>query len=170
VAKDIFYNRIHAKQLLFRKCFSILLEVCVIEVRLATLNDSESLFMLNKLFGNATTIEDLKNSLSKNKRELVCIAFVDGVAAGYACGLIIKSMCYSKCRADIEALFVREEYREKGMGKALLACLEKELERLGINHFHIITHEENNAAKALYTRLGYIADSEFLLEKTTKTP
>jgi len=75
-------------------------------------------------------------------------------------------MCYSDNHADIEALYVKDEYRGKGVGKALLKYLENELIARGIYHIHIITHATNTAAQSLYESSGYAKTGEILLDKT----
>ena len=95
------------------------------ETRIATIDDADDLFVLNGLFDNNTTIDLIKKSLMENDREIACIAFADGIPVGYCCGLIVKPMCYDKCRVDIEALFVREEYRRQGAGMSLIKCIVK---------------------------------------------
>lgn len=136
------------------------------EVRTATISDAADLFELNRLFDNDTTVELIKKSLTENDREVVCTAFVAGVAAGYCSGLIVKSMCYRENRADIESLYVKEEYRKLGVGAALIKCLEERLASLGISHFHINTSLDNIKAQALYAKLGYREAGEMLLDKT----
>jgi len=136
------------------------------EVRLATIEDAEELYLLNELFENNTTIEAIKQSLSENKHEIVCIAYIDGVGAGFCSGLIIKSMCHSSPRVDIEALFVKEEYRKQGVGRALLSCLEKEAVSQGVCHFHLNTSSTNTVAQALYEKSGFMRTGEILYEKT----
>ena len=135
-------------------------------VRMATVQDAADLFELNKLFDNDAAIEHIEKSLTENDREVVCIAFVDGAAAGYCSGIIVKSMCYSQSRADIETLYVKEEYRKLGIGEALIKCLEKNLVARGISHFHINTSSDNVKAQALYAKLGYKKTGEVLLDKT----
>ena len=137
------------------------------EVRVATIDDADDLFALNTLFENTTTIDLLKKSLLDNGREIVCIAFVNGVPAGYCSGLIIKSMCYSESRADIEALYVKDEYRRQGIGEALIRRLEKALAAFDIRHFHISTNADNKTAQSLYMKLGYAKTGEILMDKTT---
>lgn len=136
------------------------------EVRIAKIDDVNELFELNASFENTTTLELMKQSLSENDNEIVCIATVDGKAVGYACGLIVKSMCYSRARADIETVYVKEKYRGQGIGKALIKCLENQLISLGIFHFHIITDSDNTKAQSLYTKIGYSKTGEILLDKS----
>lgn len=136
------------------------------EVRLATIEDAEELYRLNELFGNSSTIEAIRQSLQENDREIVCIAYIDGIAAGFCAGLIAKSMCHIRPRVDIEAVFVREEYRRQGVGRALMSLLEKEAVSRGVYHFHLNTHSMNTAAQTLYEKSGYERTEEILFEKT----
>ena len=138
----------------------------LLKIRKATANDANDLFELNLLFGNTTTVELMKENLTENKFEIVCIAYVDNIAVGYCSGHIVKSMCYSEPRADIEALYVREEYRGQGIGKSLILFLEKAFTERGIYHFHNSTYSDNTNALALYESIGYIKYGEILLEKS----
>jgi len=136
------------------------------EARVATVDDADNLHVLNALFENNTTVDLLRKSLAENDREIACIAFADGVPAGYCCGLIVKSMCYSESRADIEALYVKPEYRGQGIGKALVKCLERALANRDVRHFHVTTGAGNKNALSMYEGLGYAKTGEVLLDKT----
>ncbi|MDQ7093726.1 GNAT family N-acetyltransferase [Desulfosporosinus sp. PR] len=140
---------------------------CVfMEIRLATVNDADDLFELNTLFENSTSKKLIKESIVSNEREIVCLAYVDNVAVGYCTGLVVKSMCYSEARADIEALYVKEEYRKRGVGETLISFLENTFIERGIYHFHINTFEKNSIAQSLYAKIGYKKTREILLDKT----
>ena len=131
----------------------------------ATVKDADALLELNSLFGNETTIELLRQSIIENDCEIVGVAYIDNTAVGYCTGLITKSMCYSKCRLDIEALYVKENHRNRGIGKELLAFVEQCGISRGIHHFHINAYPNNGAAFDIYSKQGYIASGEVLLEK-----
>ena len=135
------------------------------KLKIVDINDAENLYELNKALGNETTKEAMENCIVKNNHEIVCIAYIDNVAVGYCAGLIIKSICHKNCRIDIESLFVREEYRNKGIGKALIDFIEKEASVKNIKHFHINTGKNNTSARMLYEKLGYTDTGEILLEK-----
>ena len=126
----------------------------------------DSLYELNKLFENKTSREEMKAFMKLNDHEIICIAYVDNIAAGYCTGLMVKSVCHKSRRLDIEALFVKEEYRKKGIGKALINFLEKEAEARSILHFHIVANKKNKTAKSLYKKSGYEDTGEILLDKT----
>ena len=135
-------------------------------IKIADLNDIENLFELNKLMGNETLKEEMEKNIKINDREIICIAYIGNIAVGYCTGLIIKSICYKNSRLDIESLYVKEEYRKKGIGEALIKFLEKEAKIKNILHFHIITDNNNGKAISLYKKLGYNITGEIFLDKT----
>jgi ribosomal protein S18 acetylase RimI-like enzyme len=67
---------------------------------------------------------------------------------------------------DIEALYVKEEYRQKGIGRALIEFMEKEAYLKNIFHFHIVTNEKNIKTVKFYENLNYKKTGEILLDKT----
>ena len=135
-------------------------------IKIADINDLENLYELNKLFENETTKEQMEKYIKQNNHEIICIAYLDNIAVGYCTGLIIKSVCYKNCRVDIESLFVKVEYRRKGIGKALMTFMEKEAISRNILHFHIITNKKNGNTVKFYENIGYTQTEEILLDKT----
>lgn len=135
-------------------------------IKIADKKDLDNIFKLNELFENSTTKEEMGKYLDKNTNEIICIAYMDNTAAGYCTGLIIKSICHKNSRLDMESLFVKEEYRRKGIGKALINFMEKEALSRNIAHFHLTTNKENRNAQKLYKNSGYKHTGEILLDKT----
>lgn len=136
------------------------------DIKVANIDAIEDLFELNKLFNNETSIGEMKNFMRINDHEIICIAYIENIPVGYCTGLIVKSICYTNSRLDIESLFVKEEFRKKGVGLSLIKFLEKEARAKNIFHFHIITNKNNEKAKSLYKKLGYSDTGEILLDKT----
>ena len=135
-------------------------------IKIADINDLENLYELNKLFENETTKEQMEKYIKQNNHEIICIAYLDNIAVGYCTGLMIKSICYKNSRLDIESLYVKEEYRRKGIGKALIKFMEKETLLKNILHYHIITNKENGKTVKFYENIGYKQTGEILLDKT----
>ena len=135
-------------------------------IKIVDKKDIENIFLLNKLFKNDTTLDEMNLFYEKNDNEIICIAYSDNIPVGYCTGLIIKSICYKNKRMDIETLFVKEEYRQKGIGKELLKFMEKEALLRDIKHFHIITNNDNVNAIKLYENMNYKKTGEILLDKT----
>ena len=135
-------------------------------IKIAELEDLDSLFELNKLFDCETTKEKIEELIKTNDREIICIAYHDDFAIGFCSGLIVKSICYNTGRLDIESLFVRDGYRRKNVGMSLLKFMEQEAVKRNLLHFHILTNKKNYAAIKLYEKLGYKNTGEILLDKT----
>ena len=135
-------------------------------IKIADKNDTENLFELNKLFENDTTKEEMDLFFEQDNNEIICIAYSDNIPVGYCTGLIIKSICYKNKRMDIEALFVKKEYRHKGIGNELIKFMEKEALSRKINHFHINANKNNIEAIGFYEKLNYEKTGEILLDKT----
>jgi len=135
-------------------------------IKIADKSDIENLYELNRLFENETTIEKMLKHFEQNENEIICIAYMNNIAAGYCTGLIIRSVCYENLRLDLEALFVKNEYRKKGIGKALLFFIEEEAKARGIYHFHAITNNHNKKARRLYKSTGFKDTGEIMLDKT----
>ena len=136
------------------------------EARIATVDDACDLHEMNTLFGNGSALDAIMESLAANESETVCIAHVDGEAAGFCCGRLVESMCYGEKRVDIEAVFVKERYRGQGVGRTLVECLEMAFAERGIRHFHNGAYLSNLNALSLYASMGYACHGEVVLEKT----
>ena len=136
------------------------------KVRLAAQSDADALYSLNRMFGNENDLRVLRESIAANDREIVCVAYDQARAVGYCTGLIVKSMCYREQRIDVEALYVIEAFRGKGVGRLLLQCLQEEAAARSIHHLHVITHADNKRAQSLYLREGFDFTGEVLLDKS----
>ena len=134
-------------------------------LRLATQGDAEALHSLNQMFGNENDLHTLRESIASNDREIICIAIDQGQPVGYCTGLIVKSMCYRNRRVDVEALYVIEACREKGVGRLLLQSLQKEAAARSMGHLHVVTHAGNKSARSLYESEGFVSSGEILYEK-----
>ena len=135
------------------------------KIKIVEKGDLADLFELNNLFENDNTMDKMEKDLIQNNSEIICIAYLDKIAVGYCVGTIKKSICYKNNRLDIEALFVKEECRDKGIGKALIKFIEKEALTLNIKHFHVSTNKRDKNINTFYSKLDYeITGSQ--LEKT----
>ena len=137
------------------------------ELRLAQPSDAADLFWLNRKFNgeDSTTRELIENSLSNNAQEVVCVAVEDGTVVGFVCGQLFKSMCYRSHYAEITELYVRDEYRRRGIGSRLLAFIEQHFIEMGIRDFQLFTGQSNTGAQALYEASGYARSDELMYRK-----
>ena len=142
-----------------------------VSIRLANKNDAVKIFELNEEFNGKgqNTIHHIRELLEINKQEIVCIAEVNGVIAGFCCAQIIKSVCYSSMHAELTELFIKESFRRKGLARELIMYVEDVcLKQYGICKFQLLTGNDNIPAQKLYGSLGYIVDDEVLLTKEHK--
>lgn len=76
-------------------------------------------------------------------------AWVDGALAGY-CGYL-----RSFCEADITNVAVAMEYRNRGVGYAMLCAMMEEGRKKGIERYTLEVRVSNTAAISLYEKLGF---------------
>jgi GNAT superfamily N-acetyltransferase len=79
------------------------------------------------------------------------VAYEDGRAVG--CGGLRK---LDEETGELKRMYVTPEARGKGIGKAVLAALEAEARRLGVERVVLETGIRQTAAAAMYRRAGYL--------------
>lgn len=65
----------------------------------------------------------------------------------------------------VDEFFLREEYRGRGWGRKTVEFIEDEARKIGIRAFHLEVVEGNEAALALYQRMGFKAHHSTFLSK-----
>lgn len=68
-------------------------------------------------------------------------------------------------RMYINEVRIKEEYRNKGYGKALLALVEERAKEMGIDALYIHAEANNPGSIRLYEAVGYIAERVQLRKK-----
>ncbi len=136
-------------------------------IRIANINDIEVLFELNELFNGekCTTKELLLDSIANNKQETVFVAVVDDMTVGFCCMQVFKSMCYCSNYAEITELFIKEEYRRKGIAYGLMSYAESYYLSQKVKGFQLFTGKENKKAQAFYEKIGYKRTEELMYRK-----
>lgn len=126
-------------------------------IRLAQASDAGKLKDLNDVFNDNddTTLGDLETSLRENKQEIVVCAETETMIVGVCCIQIVKTMCFNWQYAYITELFVREEYRNRGIGTLLMKFAEQELSKKEIKKMFLLVGELNTKAQKLYLSLGF---------------
>ncbi len=129
--------------------------------------DAPFLHRMNERFnGEGThTEEGIRASLEGDGKEIVLIAMDSENAAGFICGQIFKSMCYSAYYGEITELFVEEKYRRQGVGGQLMAAMEEEFKRNSVRAFQLFTGGKNVNAQRFYEACGYQRANEVMYRK-----
>ena len=115
-------------------------------IRLASVGDAGELERLNAEFNGKgkTTEESIRASLLTNRREIVIVADGDGGRlAGFVCVQLKKSFCYDEYMPEITEVYVRPEYRGRGIAR-------------------------DTAAQKLYSAIGFECDGEMHMSKQVK--
>ncbi|NUU60709.1 GNAT family N-acetyltransferase [Paenibacillus agri] len=135
-------------------------------VRLATIQDAESLSSLNQEFngGDKRSVSEIMKSLNSNN-ELVAVATIMDEVVGFACAQSMKSFCYNEAHGEITEMYVQESARRNGVATSLISFLEKQLLTRGVKTVKILTGRDNNPAIQTYELSGYIKDDEVMLKK-----
>ena len=84
-------------------------------------------------------------------RGRLCIALCDGELAGTAALRPLDDE-----RGEVKRLYVRPEFRGKGIGKTLMEWIEREAMAIGYSSLYLDTVPQLVSAIALYRRLGYV--------------
>ena len=140
-------------------------------IRLATENDATQLDILNCEFNGEgeTSLENIIHSLKNNKQEVIVVAEVDGMLVGFICVQLKKSFCYDDFMPEITEVYVKEDYRKRGIASAMITFAETYCSRnYPLHKFELLTGRENQTAQPLYGKLNYMDDEELHLSKRIK--
>ncbi|MBQ8972743.1 MAG: GNAT family N-acetyltransferase [Clostridia bacterium] len=138
-------------------------------IRIATIDDAAQLRELNEMFNGAgeSTIDHVRRSLLHNKQEIVFVAEEDDILVGFVCVQLKRSFCYANPSVEITEVFVKPEFRRRGIASRLISFAESECAKhLQIHNFELLTGANNHPARRLYQLLGYSEDQEIHLSKS----
>lgn len=125
------------------------------QLRLEALEREPLAFTESVAEHQAATLETIKNRLGSAEDNFVLGAFIDRQLIGMA-GFFRQRGDKVRHRGGIWGVYVSEECRGKGVGRALLAELIGLAQLLpGIEQVTLAVSRENAGAKALYESLGF---------------
>lgn len=137
-------------------------------IRIATVNDAEQLNILNNEFNGEgeTSIANIRNSLMHNKQEVVIVAEEDNLLVGFVCVQLKKSFCYDDYMPEITEVYVKPEYRKRGVASEMITFAENYCSKnYPLHKYELLTGQENLIAQSVYSKLGYTDDKELHLSK-----
>ena len=137
-------------------------------VRLATVKDAEQLNSLNNEFNGEgeTSIGNIRNSLMNNKQEIVIVADEEDMLVGFVCVQLKKSFCYDDYMPEITEVYVKPTYRKRGVASEMITFAEAYCSKnYPLHKYELLTGQENLVAQSVYSKLGYVDDSELHLSK-----
>lgn len=141
-------------------------------IRLASIGDAAELELLNAEFNGRgeATAESIRTSLLTNRHEVVVVADgKNGKLAGFVCVQLKKSFCYEDFMPEITEVYVRPDYRRRGIAREMLTFAQEYCKKIYPLHgFELLTGSDNTAAQKLYSALGFEYDGEVHMAKQVK--
>ncbi|XWK91129.1 MAG: GNAT family N-acetyltransferase [Phormidium sp.] len=110
--------------------------------------------VLNKCFAEIFT----KDSLAT-----IWIIYADREAAGYLVLTYGYSLEFHGRDALIDEFYIRETYRGQGIGKQTLEFVKTTCQTSGIKAVHLEVSHENNRAKTIYQKAGFVEHDRYLM-------
>ncbi|HEU5102741.1 MAG TPA: GNAT family N-acetyltransferase [Roseiflexaceae bacterium] len=129
----------------------------MIHIRHASPADAPALARMNAAFnGVSDPAERIAARLAACAAiETPLLAELDGQTAGFTCVRVVPCVLYAEPYAELTELYVEPAYRQRGVGRALLARAEALAHERGAADLIIMTGVGNAAAQALYRAAGY---------------
>jgi ribosomal protein S18 acetylase RimI-like enzyme len=111
----------------------------------------------------AVAAEELR-SLVRARSELVLLAEEDGLVRATVMGT------WDGRRGWLQRLATRPGWEGRGLGRALVAELERRLRTLGCTKVNLLIEADNAAVTGFYERLGFARDDLVFMEKWLERP
>lgn len=116
-------------------------------VRLSA-NDVESILSLEQGFNDGWNLNQLKSAFDSGRFFVLGEKNLEGLVAFVSYSIAME-------QADIETVFVKSEFRRRGLAKSLLQKAEADLIERGVKKVFLEVRNGNAPARALYGSLGY---------------
>ena len=95
----------------------------------------------------------------------VCLVVLDGEVAGYVVVAFGFSIEFRGRDAFVDELFVKDEFRGRGLGGAALRFAESVCRGRGVRALHLEVERQNTGAQAVYRRAGFVDHDRYLVTK-----
>jgi GNAT superfamily N-acetyltransferase len=126
-------------------------------IRTAQPDDAPEIARLNKLFNGVDepAANYAMRLVDAHRVDTPILAELDGSVIGLANLRLLPAVFYSEMYAELTELFVEEDYRRYGAGRALITYAEGLALDGGAHEMIILTDFYNYTAQTLYRALGY---------------
>ncbi len=144
-----------------------------IQYRLATLQDTEEVLQMMEafyqidhyLFEAAITRENIIHFIGNPALGRLWIVEIDQHVAGYIALTFGFSFEFKGKDAFIDEFFLKEPFRQQGVGTKTLQFVLQEAEMLGVKAVHLEVEKHNEAGKKLYRKLQFKDHERYLMTK-----
>ena len=120
----------------------------------------------DKLLNSKWTYEEGKKFLKthiKDKNSIFLVAESDSELVGYLTGSEIKIQSWRPVRrTEIEELFVKKDFRNKGVGRRLVKKFIGWSKKKGVRRILVIVYSKNKKGINFYKKIGFFEDKNEL--------
>lgn len=135
----------------------------VLRIRPLRLSDVEAVMQLHRELGwnpafqaDGSTLRQRLEGLITEENTLLLVADVNRSVAGYIHGEIVTYLLFAGREMLISEVFVMEQSRGQGVGKALIAAMEAEAVKRRCFRISVLNSRERESyRRGFYPRLGY---------------
>lgn len=141
--------------------------------RVADLSDADTLVEMMRdfnaheriAFDEAAVRAVLAQLFAHDAYGLVCLLRLNDEVAGYVVITFGFSIEFRGRDAFIDELFVKDEFRGRGVGAAAIRFAEGLCRERGVRALHLEVERENTGAQSVYRRAGFVDHDRYLLTK-----
>src|SRR5690606_23758945 len=107
-------------------------------------------------------LEELLGNPSLGRVWLVCD---DAEPVGYVVVVLGFSLEFHGRDAFLDELYLREDYRRRGIGRQALAFVADACRGLGVRALHLEVERANTSAQAVYRKAGFVDHDRYLMTR-----
>jgi GNAT superfamily N-acetyltransferase len=134
-------------------------------IRFASTGDAGAIAALVERYWEFESIEGfdrlrvatlLAQLISEPQRGACWVAEADGRLAGYLLAVFVFSLEHGGLMAEIDEVFVPDEFRSAGLGSLLVTRAERDLAERGMVRLQLQLGVRNEGARRFYQRHGFL--------------
>lgn len=143
----------------------------MVVIRLATADDLHGIAILVNLW-HGTNVDEVGEiftqilSVSKYRLHVIHVAEIEKQIVGFTHWTVLRNLAFGFKTGNLEAIFVKPEYRKQGIAKALMTAGIEEMKGQNVRELRIIDVVLTNwKALALYESFGFGHQFSLMLGK-----
>jgi GNAT superfamily N-acetyltransferase len=141
-------------------------------IRFASTEDAAAIASLVERYWEFESIEGfdrlraatlLAQLISEPQRGTCWVAEANGRLCGYLLAVFVFSLEHGGLMAEIDEVFVSEEFRSAGLGSLLVTRAERDLAERGMARLQLQLGVHNESARRFYQRHGFLRRADYEL-------
>lgn len=116
-------------------------------------------------FDEDVILSSLRKVVADPSLGRVYLMMVDETVVGYVVLTFGFSLEYHGRDAFVDEIYVKENYRGRGIGKCCLQFVEGVCREVGVKALHLAVDRVNTNAQAVYRRAGFKEQDRYLMTK-----